>query len=97
MPIRAEAGIKGRVDWTFVFAAGGLLAMGAVAMLSAASPLPYYMQIIQRHFAAVAVGGVAFLFGMGFNYQIFEDQAKVIYAGIFSVLAPVLVVGSVHK
>lgn len=97
MPVKVEAGIKGRVDWAFILAAGGLLAMGAIAMLSAASPLPYYAQIVQRHFAALSVGIVAFLFGLGFNYQVFEDQAKAIYALSLAALTAVLIVGSVHK
>lgn len=97
MPIKVETGVKGRIDIPFLFAAGGLLAMGAIAMLSAASPLPYYAQIVQRHFAALFVGVFAFLFGLGFNYQIFEDQAKVVYAVIGALLVGVLVAGSVHK
>ncbi|MBI3551972.1 MAG: rod shape-determining protein RodA [Elusimicrobia bacterium] len=97
MPIKVETGVKGRVDWPFLLAAAGLMAMGSIAMLSAAFPLPYFAQIEVRHLAAVAVGVGALVFGLGFNYQVFQDQAKVIYGLTSAILVAVLVVGSSHK
>ena len=32
--------LRGRVDWTLVIAVAGLVAIGTMAILSAASPLP---------------------------------------------------------
>ena len=57
--------IRGRVDWMLVGAVLGLLAIGTVAMLSAASPLPHYSQILKRHFLALGGGTLLFLFGLG--------------------------------
>lgn len=86
--------MKGKIDWWFVGAAAGLLIIGTIAMLSAASPMPYYPQIIQRHFAAMAAGILLFIFGLSFNYQIFQDQAKVIYVLTFAMMVGVLVFGT---
>lgn len=97
MVIKAETGVKGRVDWAFIFAAAGLVLMGTVAIFSAASPLPYYAALVQRHLFAVLMGVLLFLGALTFNYQIYEDQAKIIYGVVLAMLAAVLVVGSVHK
>ncbi len=97
MPIKVESGVKGRLDPPFLFAAGGLLVMGSIAMLSAANPLPYYAQIVTRHSFAVIAGIAALVLGLSFNYQVFQDQAKVVYGLIFALLSAVLVAGSTHK
>ena len=97
MVVKAETGVKGRVDWAFIFAGGSLVLIGTVVMLSAASPLPYYASLVQRHFVALLGGIALFLAALGFNYQIYQDQAKVVYGVCLAMLAAVLVVGSVHK
>ncbi|MBI2362604.1 MAG: hypothetical protein HYV15_04400, partial [Elusimicrobia bacterium] len=52
--MKVEAsGFRGRIDWGLIAAWAGLVAIGTVAILSTASPLPHYGQIIQRHFLAV--------------------------------------------
>lgn len=89
--------MKARIDWMMVGALLGLIAIGSVAILSAASPLPTYSQIIQKHFLALGLGVLFFLFGLGFNYQIFQDQAKVIYALALALLVVVLLAGVQHK
>lgn len=88
---------RGRVDWAMVFAAGTLLMIGTIAVLSAASPLTFYDQVMKRHFIALGVGSVLFLFGIGFNYQIFQDQAKVIYFLVIAILVLVLFLGAVQR
>lgn len=97
MPIKVESGARGRIDWPFLFAAGGLVVMGTLAIFSAASPVPSYASIVRTHLMALVMGTTLFLFGLGFNYQIFEDQAKVVYLGVLLSLLAVLLVGSVHK
>ncbi len=67
MPFRASSGVKGRADWTFILAASGLVIMGTLAILSAASPLPWYVPILERHFIALALGAFLFLFGFTLN------------------------------
>lgn len=89
--------LRGRVDWTLVIAVAGLVAIGTMAILSAASPLPYYAQIVQRHFLAVGFGVALFMFGLGFNYQIFQDQSKTLYVLTLIVMTAVLFVGEVQR
>ncbi|MFC1678879.1 rod shape-determining protein RodA [Elusimicrobiota bacterium] len=90
--MRAE-GLRGRIDWVLVGAIFGLVLIGSVAILSAAEPLPHYSQILQRHFLALGIGTVLFVFGLGFNYQIFQDQSKMLYAITIAVMICVLVFG----
>ncbi|MEK7859545.1 MAG: FtsW/RodA/SpoVE family cell cycle protein [Elusimicrobiota bacterium] len=97
MPSRADSGAKGRVDWVFMSAVLGLIVLGTIAMVSAASPLPLYISILQRHFFALFIGILLFLVGLGFNYQIFQDQAKALYIFVLILMTAVLVVGTVHK
>jgi rod shape determining protein RodA len=97
MTLRAESGGKSRFDWAFIAAVAGLVLMGSLAVFSAANPLPYYGQIVQRHLMALVLGASLFLFAMNFNYQVFQDQAKVIYALALGLMVCVLVVGSAHK
>jgi rod shape determining protein RodA len=97
MPTRVESGAKGRLDWVFLLSAAGLVLIGTLGVLSAASPLPYYMGILRTHFAALAIGSLLFVFGLGFNYQIFQDQAKVVWFAAMLTLVAVLGVGTVHK
>jgi len=66
-------------------------------MLSAASPLPFYNQVLQRHFMALAAGAVLFIFGLGFNYQVFQDQAKTIYVLVLILMGIVLIFGEVQR
>ena len=88
---------RGRMDWTLALAASVLIVVGTIALLSAASPLPGYHGILQRHFLALTIGIAFFLFGFGFNYQIFQDQSKIIYALIFGVMVVVLFTGTVRR
>lgn len=97
MPFKAETGVKGRVDWTLLLAAAGLVLLGTIAMLSAASPLPYYASLLQKHFIAVALGLLLFFGALTFNYQIYQDQAKVLYALVVALLVAVLLVGTTVK
>ncbi|MBI5881614.1 MAG: rod shape-determining protein RodA [Elusimicrobia bacterium] len=88
---------RGRMDWTLALAASGLVVVGTIALLSAASHLPGYHGILQRHFLALTIGIAFFLFGFGFNYQIFQDQSRIIYALIVGVMVVVLFTGTVRR
>lgn len=97
MPQRLESAYRSRVDWAFILAVAGLTLLGTLAVISAASPLPYGTGIFQRHFLALAVGASLFLLGFGFNYQIFQDQARVIYALTIILMVTVLIIGSTQR
>jgi rod shape determining protein RodA len=92
--MKAQAGMSGRVDWTFVFAVIGLVATGTVAMLSAASTTAFYSAILQKHFVALALGVSLFALTLAFNYQVFQDQSKPLYAIAIVLMLAVLVIGT---
>ena len=92
-----QAGMSGRVDWTFVAAVVGMVATGTLAMLSAASTTPFYTAILQKHFIALALGGVLFALTMAFNYQVFQDQSKALYAIAIALMVAVLVIGTAAR
>lgn len=97
MVIRAETGVKGRVDWGLVAVVAGLLILGTLAVMSAASPLFYYGDVLKRHFIAVGLGTALFVLGLGFNYQIFQDQARIVYGLVLVLMIAVLIVGSTQR
>ncbi|MBI5200765.1 MAG: FtsW/RodA/SpoVE family cell cycle protein, partial [Elusimicrobia bacterium] len=95
--VKAESGsFRNRMDlgtWALLLSAIGLVLIGSISILSAASPLPYYSRIIQTHFTALSIGILAFLFGAGLNYQLFSDQYKIVYVFTIAILISVLLFG----
>lgn len=89
--------LSGRVDWTLVCSVLGLLTIGTIAILSAASPLPFYSSVIQKHFLALGIGALAFVIASGFNYQVFQDQSKLIYFLIIVMMVWVLFFGETQR
>ena len=51
--VRVQSGLSGRVDWTYIAAVAGLIIVGSLAMLSAASTTSFYSSILQKHFIAL--------------------------------------------
>jgi rod shape determining protein RodA len=92
--MKAPSGLSGRVDWTFVAAVAGLVTAGTVAIMSAANGTLFYSSIVQKHFIALALGGVLFTLTLAFNYQVFQDQSKVMYAVGLVLMIAVLLVGT---
>ncbi|MFA6030976.1 MAG: FtsW/RodA/SpoVE family cell cycle protein [Elusimicrobiota bacterium] len=90
---RSDTALRGRVDWLLVGSAAGLVAIGTLAILSAASPLPYFGKLLEKHFLAAVVGALLFVFGLSFNYQVYQDQSKTLYALTILILVWVLVFG----
>ena len=97
MSLRAESGGKSRFDWGFIATVAGLVLMGSLAVFSAANPLPYYGQIVERHLLALFLGAALFAFAMNFNYQVFQDQAKTVYGLALALLVCVIIFGTSHK
>ena len=89
-----QAGMSGRVDWTFVFAVLGLVVTGTIAMLSAASMTTFYSAILQKHFIALALGIGLFSVTLAVNYQVFQDQSKALYVIALVMMTAVLVIGT---
>jgi rod shape determining protein RodA len=95
--MKAQAGMSGRVDWTYVLAVVGLVATGTIAMLSAASTTTFYSAILQKHFIAMALGVMLFTLTLAFNYQVFQDQSKPLYVIALVMMTAVLFIGTVAK
>ena len=95
--VRAQSGLSGRVDWTFIAAVSGLIVAGSLAMLSAASTTMMYDSILKKHFIALALGGTLFTLTLAFNYQVFQDQSKFLYAFAIFIVGAVLVLGRISR
>ncbi|MDE2142318.1 MAG: rod shape-determining protein RodA [Elusimicrobia bacterium] len=96
-PMKAPSGLSGRVDWTFVAAVAGLVAAGTVAIMSAANGTIFYAAIVQKHFIALALGSLLFALTLAFNYQVFQDQSKVMYGIGLLLMIAVLAVGTASR
>jgi rod shape determining protein RodA len=97
-PFRSSApGQASRIDWTFVLAVTGLLVLGSMAMLSAASTTSFYHAIIKKHFIAMSLGAFLFALMLAFNYQVFQDQSKVLYVIAIAIAAGTLVLGKISR
>lgn len=96
-PMKAPSGMAGRVDWTFVAAVIGLVTAGTLAILSAANGTMIYSAIVQKHFIALALGGTLFALTLAFNYQVFQDQSKVMYGIGIVLMVAVLVLGTTSR
>jgi len=93
-PMRATSSMTSRADWTFILAVVGLVVIGTMAMFSAASTTIYYQGIQHKHFVALALGASLFVLMFAFNYQVFQDQSKILYGIALALMAAVLVVGA---
>lgn len=95
--VRAQSGLSGRVDWTFIAAVSGLIVAGSLAMLSAASTTTLYDSILKKHFIAMALGGTLFTLTLAFNYQVFQDQSKFLYALAVFIVGATLILGRISR
>ena len=95
--VRAQSGLSGRVDWTYVAAVAGLIIAGSLAMLSAASTPSMYSAILQKHFIALTLGVTLFTLTLAFNYQVFQDQSKFVYAFAILIVAATLILGKISR
>lgn len=88
---------KNKMDWVLLGAAGILLIMGTLSIFSATVALPYHQRIIQTHLVALPIAVMMFLAGWGLNYQVFQDQWKILYGIIIAALVGVLIFGVTDK
>lgn len=93
----SPSGQASRVDWTFVLAVTGLLMLGSLSMLSAASTTAFYHAILQKHFISMALGSFLFALMLAFNYQVFQDQSKALYVIALAVVSATLVLGRISR
>ena len=95
--VRAQSGMSGRVDWTFIAAVSGIIVAGSLAMLSAASTTAFYDSILQKHFIALTLGVTLFTLTLAFNYQVFQDQSKFMYGLAIVLVGATLILGKISR
>ncbi len=94
----SEQSIKRRkLDYVILACVSLLAAVGFFIVLSAVSGLSYGAGVIRTHLIALPVAAGAFIFGWLFNYQIYNEQYKTLYALIIAMLIGVLIFGVVSR
>ncbi|MCK4936280.1 MAG: rod shape-determining protein RodA [Elusimicrobiales bacterium] len=88
---------KSRIDWFFLGAIAILLIIGTISIFSSVAALGNQARIVRTHLLALPIAFTAFLFVWNFNYQVFQDQWKIVYAAIIIALTGVLFFGIADK
>ena len=86
-----------RIDVLLLLGMIGLVVMGSLCIMSAVNSLSWANGIVRTHLVALGVGIVAFFVGWSFNYQIYNEQYKPLYAFILMLLVGVLLFGSYQR
>ncbi|NLO91624.1 MAG: rod shape-determining protein RodA [Elusimicrobia bacterium] len=88
---------KGRMDWTLSIAAAVVLTLGTMAVFSSIAALPHQSKVFNTHLMALPASVIFFLIGWSLNYQIYQDQWKVLYGLVLASLVGVLLFGVADK
>ena len=86
-----------RLDLPLIFALIGLCIMGFLTISSAISGMREMSSIMRTHLIALPVAVSAFIFGWLFNYQIYAEHYKKLYAFVVFLLVAVLAFGIVAR
>ena len=86
-----------RMDYLLLLGMLGLVAVGALCIMSAVNSLSWANSIVRTHIVALGVGVIAFFVGWSFNYQIYNEQYKPLYGFILTLLIGVLLFGSYQR
>ena len=86
-----------KLDWLLVYALIGLCIMGFLTILSAVSGTKEMASIMRTHLIALPVSVAAFIFGWLFNYQIYAEHYRKLYAFVIFLLVAVLAFGIVAR
>ncbi len=86
-----------RIDSILLYAMIGLVAVGALCIMSAVNSLSLSNAVVRTHLVALPLGVMAFAFGWSFNYQIYDEQWKYVYGFILALLIGVLLFGSYQR
>ncbi|MFA5162625.1 MAG: rod shape-determining protein RodA [Elusimicrobiales bacterium] len=88
---------KARMDWLLVLAVLMITTIGTLAIMSATVALPAHAHIVRTHFIALPLAALLFMFGWSFNYQVYQDQWKILYGVLLAALVAVLLAGSYDR
>lgn len=86
-----------KLDWFLIYALIGLCIIGFFTVLSAVSGTGEMSSIMRTHIVALPVAVAAFIFGWLFNYQIYAEHYKKLYAFVIFLLVAVLAFGIVAR
>ena len=86
-----------KLDWLLIYALIGLCVIGFFTILSAVSGTREMTSIMRTHLVAIPVSVAAFVFGWLFNYQIYAEHYKKLYAFVIFLLVAVLAFGIVAR
>lgn len=86
-----------KLDWPLIYALIGLCLIGFFTILSAVSGTKEMTSIMRTHIIALPVAVSAFIFGWLFNYQIYAEHYKKLYAFVIFLLVAVLAFGIVAR
>ena len=93
-----SSGIKTRkLDWVLLYALIALCVIGFFTILSAVSGTKEMISIMRTHIIALPVAVAAFVFGWLFNYQIYAEHYRKLYAFVIFLLVAVLAFGIVAR
>ncbi len=88
---------RSKLDWLIAGACALLAVIGCLIVISAVDGLGFSARVIRTQLLAVILAGGAFMFGWLFNYQVYNEQYKTLYACIIALLSAVLVFGVVQR
>ncbi len=88
---------RSRMDYILLGAMVALVLLGALCILSAVNSISLSHSVVRTHLVALPIGAVAFFVGRSFNYQIYDEQWKVLYGFILLLLVGVLLFGSYQR
>ena len=84
MPVlKTVQNARSRVDAILLYAMIGIVILGALCIMSAVNSLSWSNAIVRTHLVALPLGLLAFGVGWSFNYQIFDEQWKWLYAELY--------------
>jgi len=86
-----------KLDWPLIYALIGLCVIGFLTILSAVSGTKEMTTVMRTHLIALPVAVAAFVFGWLFNYQIYAEHYKKLYAFVIFLLVAVLAFGIVAR
>ena len=86
-----------KLDWPLIYALIGLCVIGFFTILSAVSGMKEMSSIMSTHLVAIPVAVAAFIFGWLFNYQIYAEHYRKLYAFVIFLLVAVLAFGIVAR
>lgn len=88
---------KTKLDKILFGAMAVLALLGLMCIMSAVNTLGFSNAVVRTHLIALPLGFMAFVAAWSFNYQIFDEQWKPLYAIILALLVGVLLLGTYQR